>query len=263
MSLQALPCGALFSQGQAGNKPSFKSKLYSALKEINFRKINKAGQRAQGCSFFLSCITAGGSQVVSLLPPLPPWSMLLTAASGILFNPGSYHIKPLLMAPISLRVKVKVLTMAYVIWPCHLSGLISHHFPLAYSVPPTVTSLHFHKHSMCGPTSGPLLQLFPLLGLLFPQIPIWLILSPFSDLCSDDTSVKPSLSTSSEIAPHPPLTLPILHPSIFFYFLGTYYLTYVSLLSRISVLQGQGSLSVWFTTIFPVPGKQQILNSFQ
>ena len=168
----------------------------------------------------------------------PTWCVLLPAARGMLCNPESSHLASVPMAPISL--KVKVLTMAYVIWPHHFSDFTSYYFLIAHSVPSTVASLLFPKYTTCNPTSGPLHWLFPLPGLLFHPIPTWLTLLPLLSLCLDDTSVKPLLSIPSKSIPPPPLALPIPFPSFTFLLRNLpssdlLYFTYVSsLLSRIS-----------------------------
>lgn len=140
-----------------------------------------------------------------------------------------------------------LLTMAYVIQPQHLANLTSHHFPLTHFVPPT--SLLFLQCTTCSPTSRPLFWLFPLPGLLFPKISTWLALSTPSCLFLEDiSSMKPSLSTSSETVLLSPLALPSSRPSLIFICRNLsssdlLYFTYVSLLSRMSASQRQRSLS--------------------
>ena len=171
------------------------------------------------------------------------------------------------MAPISLRLKVRVLSVTYVIWPHHLAELSSYHFPLARSIPPT--SLLFLKCTACSLTSEPLFWLFPLPRILFSQISTWLTHLPHF-FCSDDTSsMKLSLSTSFKtVLPKinkqnctsstPGTSYPLsllkfrnLSSSDLLYFTCV-----SSLLSRMSTSQEQRPLSVYFTSVSPVPGTQ-------
>lgn len=79
--------------------------------------------------------------------------------------------------PISLAVKIKVIKASYkahVTWPL-TTALMP--FPPRFSLvsTPTMPVSRIHRLARHVPAPGPLHQLFPLLGSLFPKIPLGLI----------------------------------------------------------------------------------------
>lgn len=84
---------------------------------------------------------------------------------------------------------------------CADYGVRSSAGPLTYCTPATLASFWFLKYAKVFAISGPAWLLFPLLGMLSPEVFTWLVFPPFRSQINVATSEEPSQTTWSEVGP--------------------------------------------------------------